>query len=122
MVVDEDDGTRTLVALGLADAFDRVLEVSSAEMALYSCVRHAVDVVATSIHLSGMGADLLCTELVDHAGPPVVAYDLPDSGDRRTHWLEEVRADCMSGHEPSVVAARCRAVVRRTRLGPRPRR
>jgi DNA-binding response OmpR family regulator len=115
LLVDDDDAQRARLAAQMADHFDRVLEAPSAELALYSCSTESVDVVATSTTLPGMGTDALCTELVRHGGPPVVAYGLPDSGSRRALWLDGGCADCMSGDEPLLVAARCRAAARRAR-------
>jgi len=113
LLVDDDDTLRQEVAAGLVERFDRVLEAPSAEIALYLCGTHAVDVVATSALLPGMGADALCSELSDHAGPPVVAYRVPGEGSGRARWLDAGGADCIGGTEPELVAARCHSVVRR---------
>jgi DNA-binding response OmpR family regulator len=115
LVVDDDDCVRTSVAAGLADRFDRVLDAPSAELALYLCGQHAVDVVATSSRLPGMTADDLCLALADLGGPPVVAYGADGDGARRARWLDDGGADCMAGDDPLLVAARCRAVLRRSR-------
>jgi DNA-binding response OmpR family regulator len=113
LVVDDDDALRGDLAENLAVTFDRVLEVPSAELALYVLGTHAVDVVATTARLPGMSAEALCAELVRHSGPPIVAYGVPGDGANRARWFEAGGSDCMGGAHPALVAARCRSVVRR---------
>lgn len=115
LVVEADDLHRRQVVDRLSERFGRVLEAPSAEMALYVCGSHAVDVVATAACLPGMGAAALCTELADHDGPPVVAYRVPGDGTARAAWLEAGGADYTGSADPTMIGVRCRAVLGRDR-------
>lgn len=120
VVVDPDGASRLAVARHLASGGDRVIEAASAEIALYACVSHVVDLVATAAHLPGLAADDLCAELRAHGGPPVVAYRLGPDPVRRARWLDAGGADCLAEDDPALIAAHCRAVLRRSRsLRPR---
>ena len=115
LVVDSDDASRRAVARGLASEGDRVIEATSAELALYTCGAHAVDLVATAAHLPGMAADDLRAELRGHGGPPVVAYRIGTDPAQQARWLDSGGADCLAEGDPALIAARCRAVLRRSR-------
>lgn len=117
LLVDDDRRARAALTPSLAASVGRVVEAESAEMALYACRTHAVDVVASSARLPGMNADALCAELRDHGGPPVVAYGLGSSAGRPAEWLDGGGADCLATSDPRLLAARCRAVLRRSRRG-----
>jgi DNA-binding response OmpR family regulator len=122
LVVEDDEDHRHEVVVRLSRRFGQVLEAPSAEMALYVCGSHVVDVVAASACLPGMGAEGLCAELVGNGGPPVVAYRIPGGGPERARWLAAGGADCTPSGDPALVTARCRAVLRRAPSGRHRRR
>lgn len=120
VVADADAELRQTMARRLGSSFGRVLEVATAEEALGLCGAHAVDLVAASARLGGMGVVEMCSELRRRAGPPVVAYALGSETVDAARWLGSGGAGCVPGAEPTVVTAHCRAVLRRT-LDPRRR-
>lgn len=112
LVVDGDDDLRHEVAERLAGRFARVLQASSAEIAVSVWAAHEVHVVAASARLRGMGADGLCAARDDRDVPPVVIYDVAAAGFERSRWFGAGGADCMAGRDPALVVARCRRLVR----------
>jgi DNA-binding response OmpR family regulator len=94
----------------------RTIEARSSEQALYLVSRHAVDAVITEIELPGMDGVALLDELRSRGGPPVIALLPAQSAGPRTAWLDAGGADCIDATDAAAtIAARCAAVVRRTR-------
>lgn len=104
LVVDDDDAVREEMAAGLAEQFDQVLEAPSAELAIHACETGEIHVVAASDRLPGSGADALRLALAADEAPSVVAYALTGS---------------VRPVDTVVVAARCRALLRRPGSGRR---
>lgn len=118
LLVDGDARQRRSLAGSLHAVVDRVIEAESPELALGECSVHAVDLVATSAQLPGMGACALRSELVGRGGPPIVAYGEGDV-DRRVRWLDAGGADCVPTIDGRTLAARCSAILRRCGPGAR---
>jgi len=116
LLVEDDLGLRpSIAATLLRGACDRVIEAGSAELALYACGAHAVDLIAVSAQLPGIGASGLCTELQRGGGPPIVAYRVGVDAESHIRWLSSGGADSLSGDDPVLLAGRCRSVLRRVR-------
>lgn len=113
VLVDPDGTLRpSLAATLLRRSCDRVIEAETAEAALDACRSHAVDLVAASARLPGIGAAGLCAELRGGGGPPVVAYRMGVDAESHIRWLDAGGADSLSGDDPALLAARCRSVLR----------
>jgi DNA-binding response OmpR family regulator len=93
----------------------RILEAASTEEGLALLDRHAVDLVV----LSGITDEASATAnpLLRRAEPPVVlVVDGPRASVVAARMLDEGAAGCIRGTEnPYVFAARCLAVIRRSR-------
>lgn len=113
IVLVEPDGTLrpTLAAALLRRSCDRVIEAETVEAALHACRAHAVDLVAASARLAGVGAAGLCAELRG-GGPPIVAFRMGADAESHIRWLDAGGADSLSGDDPALLAARCRSVLR----------
>lgn len=112
LVADDDLVFRRSIASRLASTCDKVIEVATAEIAVYLCGAEEIDLVVASGRLPGLGARGLCAEL-RLGGPPVIAYHLGDDPDVHIEWIADGGADGVSGDDPALLVARCRAILRR---------
>lgn len=115
LLVEADPAARPTIAAALRRACDRLIEARSAEIALYLCGAHTVDLIAASARLPGIGAAGLLAELRSGGGPPILAYRMGLDPELHIRWLESGGAGCLAGDDPAMLAARCRAILRRVR-------
>lgn len=115
LLVDHEAATRAVLGPRLRRGCGRVLEADSVAAALVTCREHVVDLVVVSARVPD-GAEDLCRELRRRGGPPIVAYGVGTSPDAHIRWLDAGGDDCLSGDDPVLLAARCRATLRRHRI------
>lgn len=126
MLVEDDAGIRTMLAVALADEGIEVVEVPTAEQALATLDPdgpEAVAVVLVDLMLPGMSGFDLCRALRERTDVPIVVVTARSDTADVVAGLEAGADDYVTKPVvPGELAARIRALVRRAGVGERERR
>lgn len=118
LLVDADATGRRAIAKGLYGVCHRVIEVASADVALHERAVQAVELVVIAAETPGLDPRALCAELGEQGGPPVIVYRVGVAPDAHLQWFDVGAADYLSGDDPTLLAARCRSLIRRSTRPP----
>lgn len=72
LVVDDDEGVRSILRRVLAPLGHDVLEAGDGEAALQTSLRERPDLVITDLNLPGKNGDIVIRELRDMHPPPII--------------------------------------------------
>ncbi|HEX7167906.1 MAG TPA: response regulator transcription factor [Acidimicrobiales bacterium] len=115
LLVDDDPGLRSMLGLSLRDEGYVVIEAKDAEAALFELSNHAVDVALVDMRLPGMSGLDLCREIRRRGRTPVVAVTAQTDTSDIVSFLDAGADDYVTKPvDGQVLAARLRAVIRRT--------
>ena len=116
LVVEDDDRIRTSLGLLLESEGFQVRAYPSAEEAMAAFDAHADDLALIDVMLPGMNGFECCTALRTRSDVPVIMVTARDDADDIVAGLEAGADDYVTKpYVPSVLVARIRALLRRTR-------
>lgn len=120
LLVEDEYSIGTLIRSYLERTGHRVVWVRSGEEALTELVRHPVRIVVLDIGLPGMDGFDVCRRMRERSGVPIVMLTARDEEPDRVAGLEVGADDYVTKpFSPRELAARIKAVLRRTEGPPR---